>query len=63
MERYIKQINNIWESQKITAEFSRKRSCLKRRGYNTGEKRDGSKTLLLGNDKSNTIANKLLSYS
>ena len=36
-ERYIKQINYIWE--KITAGFSRKKvTCLKRiRGYNTGE--------------------------
>ena len=39
-ERYIKQINDIWELQKIMAEFGGKRSCLKRiRGYNTGEKR------------------------
>ena len=42
-ERYIKQINDIWEGQKIMAEFGRKRSCLKRiRGYNTGEERGGS---------------------
>ena len=26
-ERYIKQINDIWECQKITAEFGGKRSC------------------------------------
>ena len=36
-ERYIKQINDIWEWQKITAEFGRKRSYLKRiSGYNAG---------------------------
>ena len=41
-ERYIKQINDVWEGQKIMADFSRKRSCLKRiRGYNTGEERGG----------------------
>ena len=40
MERYIKQINDVWEQQKITAEFGGKRPCLKRiRGYNMGEKR------------------------
>ena len=39
-ERYIKQINDIWEWQKIMAEFGKKRSCLKRiSGYNTGEER------------------------
>ena len=43
-ERYIKQINDIWEGQKITAEFGGKRSCLKRiRGYNTGEERGRSR--------------------
>ena len=43
-ERYIKQINDIWEWQKITAEFGRKKSCLKRiRGYNAGEERGGSR--------------------
>ena len=44
-ERYIKQINDIWEGQKITAEFGRKKvTCLKRiRGYNTGEERGGSR--------------------
>ena len=43
-ERYIKQINDIWESQKITAEFGRKRSCLKRiKHYNTGEEGGGSR--------------------
>ena len=31
-ERYIKQINDIWERQKITAEFGGKRSYLKRIG-------------------------------
>ena len=41
-ESYIKQIN-IWEWQKITAEFVGKRSCLKRiRGYSTGKEREGS---------------------
>ena len=36
-ERYIKQINDIWEWQKITAEFGKKRSYLKRiSGYNAG---------------------------
>ena len=39
-ERYIRQINDIWEGQKIVAEFGRKRSHLKRiRGYKTGEER------------------------
>ena len=43
-ERYIKQINDIWEWQKITAEFSGKKPCLKRiGGYNTGEERGGSR--------------------
>ena len=28
--RFIKQINDIWEWQKIMAEFGGKRSCLKR---------------------------------
>ena len=43
-ERYIKQINDIWESQKITAEFGGKRSCLKRiKHYNTGEEGGGSR--------------------
>ena len=43
-ERYIKQINDIWERQKITVEFGGKRSCLKRiRGYNKGKERGGSK--------------------
>ena len=42
-EWYIKQINDIWEWQKIRTEFSGKRSCLKRiRGYKTGEERGGS---------------------
>ena len=52
-ERYIKQINDIWEWQKTTAEFSRKMvTCLKRiRGYNTGRKEEEVGTLLLGNDK------------
>ena len=39
-ERYFKQI--IFRSDKIMAEFGRKRSCLKRiRGYNTGEEGGG----------------------
>ena len=43
-EKYIKQIHDIWKRQKITAEFSRKRSCLKRiRGYNTGKERGGNR--------------------
>ena len=44
-ERYIKQINDIWEWQKITAEFGEKKvTCLKRiRGYNTGEEKGGSR--------------------
>ena len=43
-ERYVKHINDIWEQQKITTEFGRKVSCLKRiRGYNTGEGRGGSR--------------------
>ena len=62
-ERYIKQINDILEWQKITTEFSEKRSCLKRsRGYNKGEERGEVGTLLLGNDKNNGIANYLLCY-
>ena len=60
MERYIRQINDIWEWQKIMAEFVEKRSCLKRiRGYNTGEKEEEVNTLLLGNDKNNVIVNYL----
>ena len=44
MKRYIRQINDIWEWQKIMAEFGRKRSYLKRiRIYNRGEERGGSK--------------------
>ena len=44
-ERYIRQINNIREWQKIMAEFGRKKvTCLKRiKGYNTGEERGGSR--------------------
>ena len=43
-ERYIRQINDIWDWQKITAEFGGKKvTCLKRiKGYNTGEERGGS---------------------
>ena len=42
-ERYIKQINDIWEQEKITVEFGGKSSCLKRiRSYNIGEEREGS---------------------
>ena len=59
-ESYIRQINDIWEWQKITAEFSGKRSCLKRiRGYNTGGKEEEVGTLLLGNDKNNIVFNYL----
>ena len=48
-ERYIKQINDIWERQKITVEFGGKRSCLKRiRGFNTGEGRGGSRYSFAG---------------
>ena len=61
-ERYIKQIN-IWERQKITAEFDRKRLCLKESGVTTqGRKEVEVGTLLLGNDKNNVIVNYLLSY-
>ena len=43
-ERYIRQINDIWEGKKITTEFGGKRLCQKRiRGYNTGEERGGSR--------------------
>ena len=43
-ERYIKQINDICEGQKITMKFGGKRSCLKRiRVYNTWEERGGSR--------------------
>ena len=63
MERYIKQINNIWESQKITAEFSSS-GHVWNEGVTTQERKEMEvSTLLLGNDKSNIIANKLLSYS
>ena len=42
-ERYIRQINDIWEGQKIT-EFGGKMLCQKRiRGYNTWEERGGSR--------------------
>ena len=44
-------------------EFGRKRSCLKRiRGYDIGEKVVEVGTRLLGNDKDNVIANKVLKY-
>ena len=61
-EIYIKQINDI---QKWTTEFGRKRSCLKRisgydtRGVGGGEGEVEVDTLLLCDDKSNVIANKL----
>ena len=43
--------------------FEGKRLCLKRiRGYDTGEGKVEVSTLLLGNDKSNVIADKVLSY-
>ena len=56
-EKYIKQITDIWEWQKITAEFGRKKvTCLKRiRGYNTGEERGSRNSFSLGNDKNNII--------
>ena len=38
-ERYVKQINDIWEWQKIMAEFSGKRSFKK--GFTTREERGG----------------------
>ena len=59
-ERYIKQINDIRELKKITAEFGEKGLCLKKiRDYDTEEKRGGIRysccvmlktTLLLIND-------------
>ena len=62
-ERYIKQINDICEWQKITAEFGGKRSCLKESGVATqGRKEVEVGTLLLGDDKNNVIVNYLLSY-
>ena len=62
-ERYIKQINDIWEWQKITVELGGKRSSLKRiRDYDTGEEEVEIGTLLLGNDKNNVIVNYLWSY-
>ena len=62
-ERYIKQINDIREWQKIMAEFGGKMSYLKRiRGYDTGEERGGSRHSFVGNDKNNVIVNSLLSY-
>ena len=61
-ERYIKQINDIWEWQKIMMEFGRKKSCLKESAVKTqGRKEVEVGTLLLGNDKNNVTANKLLS--
>ena len=39
-ERYTKQINDIWEWQKITAEFGGKRSCLKESGVTTQGRKD-----------------------
>ena len=43
-ERYIKQINDIQESQKIMTEFGGKRSYLKRIwDYDTGEERGGNR--------------------
>ena len=63
MERYIKQINNIWERQKIIVEFDGNRLCLKKSGVTTqGRKEVEVGTLLLGNDKNDVTANKLLSY-
>ena len=45
------------------AEFSGKRSCLKKSGVTTKErKKEELGTLLLGNDKNNVIVNYLLSY-
>ena len=62
-ERYIKQINDIHELQKITAKFGGKRSCLKESGVTTQERKEVEVgTLLLGNDKNNVIVNYLLSY-
>ena len=59
-ERYIKQINEIWEWQKIMMEFGRKKSCLKESAVKTqGRKEVEVGTLLLGNDKNNVIVNYL----
>ena len=61
-ERYMKQINYIWEWQKIMAEFGRKRSYLKESGVTTkGRKEVEVSTLLIGNDK-NKIFFKLFIY-
>ena len=58
-ERYIKEINDIWEWQKIMVKFGGKRSCLKRIGLQHGRKKEEVGTLLLGNDKNNVIVNYL----
>ena len=59
-ERYIKQINDIWEWQKITVEFGGKRSCLKESEVLIqGREEEEVGTLSLGNDKSNVVVNYL----
>ena len=59
-ERCIKQINDIREWQKITAEFHWKRSCLKRIRVRTqGRKEVEVGTLLLGSNKNKVIANQV----
>ena len=61
----MRQINDIqeWQKNGRTPPFDRKRSCLKRiKGNKTGEEVGGVGTLLLGNDKNNVIADKVLSY-
>ena len=56
MKRYIRQINDIWEWQKIMAEFGRKRSYLKESGVTTkGRKEVEVSTLLIGNDKNKIV--------
>ena len=50
---YIKQINDIWEWQKIMREFSRKRSWSR---STHGRKEEEVGTLLLGSDKTTLLS-------
>ena len=68
-ESYIKQINDIWEWQKKNQRNSvvrQKKGCgcdWKESGFMSQRSREvEGGTLLLGNDKNNVIANKVLSY-
>ena len=63
-KRYIKQINIIWEGQKKTCQNPTPRlnklMSEKNQGYGTGEEGVEVGILLIGNDKNNVIANKVL---